>query len=72
METSKAATAGVVAAREAYRLADLRYNAGKSVAAERLDALAALTRAESGSAQATADLLIAREKLNQALGEKKE
>ncbi len=69
-EASRAALAGVTAAKEAYILADLRYNAGKSVAAERLDALAALTRAQGSAAQATADLLIAQAKFSQALGQR--
>ncbi len=66
---SQAALAGLAAAREAFHLAGLRYNAGKSVAAERLDALAALTRAQGNAAQAAADLLIARAKLSQAIGQ---
>ena len=66
--TESAAAAGLSAAREAYRLADLRYDAGKSVAAERLDALSALRRALGNSAQASADVLIARAKLRQAIG----
>jgi HAE1 family hydrophobic/amphiphilic exporter-1 len=68
VEATRDATAGVTAAAEAYRLADLRYNAGKSVAAERLDALSALTRAQGSSAQAAADFVIARIKLQQAIG----
>lgn len=59
---------GVKAAQEAYDLAKLRYNAGKSVSVERLDALAALTRAQGALAQAKSDLLIARAKLQAALG----
>ena len=68
IESNKAAIAGVTAAREAYSLADLRYNAGKSVAAERLDALAALTRAQGSLAQAMSDLVVARRILRQAVG----
>jgi HAE1 family hydrophobic/amphiphilic exporter-1 len=67
-ETKEAAAVGVLAAKEAYRLADLRYNAGKSVAAERLDALSALTRAQGNLAQSVADLVVARAKLHLALG----
>ena len=66
--SGQAATAEVAAAREAYTLAILRYNAGKSVTAERLDALSALTRAQGTSAQAKADLVIARARLQAALG----
>ena len=68
-EENKAAGAGVTAADEAYNLSDLRYNAGKSVAAERLDSLAALTRAQGNSAQSVAGLVVARAKLQQALGQ---
>ncbi len=67
-EAAKSAAAGLTAASEAYRLADLRYNAGKSVAAERLDALFAQRRAQSNSASALAEVLIGRAKLRQAIG----
>ncbi|MEO7719119.1 MAG: TolC family protein [Capsulimonas sp.] len=64
-----AATAtGVTAAQQGYELAAMRYNAGKSVAAERLDSLSALTRAKSTEAQAKAELIVARARLNTALG----
>ena len=59
---------GVAAAQQGYDLAQLRYNAGKSVAAERLDALSALTRAKSTQAQGKAALIVAREKMATALG----
>ncbi len=68
-QAREAALIGVSAAQEASHLADLRYNAGKSVAAERLDALSAYTRAQGNAAQAAADLLIAQAKLSQALGQ---
>lgn len=64
----QAASAGVTAAQEGYDLATLRYNAGKSVTAERLDALSALTRAQGTLAQAKAGLVIARAQLQAALG----
>lgn len=64
----QAATAGVTAAQEGYDLATLRYNAGKSVTAERLDALSALTRAQGTLAQAKADLVIVHAKLQAAIG----
>ena len=64
----QAASAGVEAAQEGYDLATLRYNAGKSVTAERLDTLAALTRAQGTLAQAKAGLVIARAELLAALG----
>ena len=59
---------GINAAQESYRLADLRYNAGKSVTAERLDALSALTHAEGTVAQAKTSQLIAQAKLAAAVG----
>jgi outer membrane protein TolC len=46
----------------------LRYNAGKSVDVERLDALSALTRARGSLAQGKADIVIARAKLLLATG----
>ena len=50
----QAANAGVSAAQQGYDLANLRYNAGKSTTAERLDALATLVRAQGAVAQAKA------------------
>lgn len=64
----QAATAGVTAAQEGYELATLRYNAGKSVTAERLDALSALTRARGTLLQARAAAVSARTQLQAALG----
>ncbi len=64
----QAANEGVRVAQEASDLANLRYDAGKSVIAERLDALAALTRAQGAVAQAKAGLVIARSRLLTALG----
>lgn len=64
-----AADAGVSAAQEGYDLASLRYNAGKSLTAERLDALAALARAQGALAQAKADVVTARARLQAAIGE---
>ena len=63
-----AASAGVTAAQQAYTLAELRYSAGKSVSADRLAALLALTRAQGSLAQAKASLLIAEARLAAALG----
>jgi outer membrane protein TolC len=62
------AEAGVAAAEQGYSLADLRYSAGKSTTAERLDALAAQTRAQSDLAQAQAGLIVARSRLMAAMG----
>ena len=64
----QAASAGVKAALEAYDLAKLRYDAGKSVSVERLDALSTLTRAQGSLAQAKAGLVIARAQLQAAIG----
>lgn len=65
----QAASAGVTAAQESYQLAALRYSAGKSITAERLDALSAQTRAQGTLAQAKAQLVIAHAMLQAALGE---
>ena len=64
----QAASAGVMAAQESYDLATLRYNAGKSVTAERLDALSALTRSQGTLAQAEAGVVVSRAELQAALG----
>ena len=64
----QAAGVGAAAAQQGYDLASLRYNAGKSTAAERLDALAALVRAQGAVAQAKADVAAARAQLQAALG----
>ena len=68
MSQVQVATAGVTAAQESYTLSNLRYNAGKSVVADRLDALSALTRAQGALAQAKASSIIARCKLAVAMG----
>jgi len=72
LETAKAqvpaANAGVISAQKTYDLAKLRDQAGKSVAAERLAALAALTRAQGALAQAKAGLVTAQAQLQAALG----
>jgi outer membrane protein TolC len=52
------AQAEVTAAQQAYDLADLRYNAGKSTTAERLDALATMVRANASLAQAEGNLVV--------------
>jgi outer membrane protein TolC len=64
----QAADVGAAAAQQGYALADLRYNAGKSTAAERLDALTALVRAQAAVAQAKADVAAARAQLQAAVG----
>ena len=65
----QASEAGAAAAQQGYTLADLRYNAGKSTTAERLDALAALVRAQGSVAQAKADVIAARAQLSAAVGQ---
>ena len=62
------AAAELNAAQKGYDLANLRFNAGKSVAAERLDALSALTRARADSATASANLIDSRLRLQTAMG----
>jgi len=64
----QATVAGVAAAQQGYELANLRYNAGKSTTAERLDALAALVRAQGAFAQAQADVITSRARLRAAVG----
>ena len=64
----QAASLGVTAAQQSYSLANLRYNAGKSTTAERLDALAALVRAQGAFAQAQADVVASRARLRAAVG----
>ena len=64
----QAASLGVTAAQQSYSLANLRYNAGKSTTAERLDALAALVRAQGAFAQAQTDVVTSRAQLRAAVG----
>lgn len=59
---------GVTAAQQGYDLANMRYNAGKSIIAERLDALSALTRAQGDLAEAKASAITAHERLATAMG----
>lgn len=65
----QAASVGVMVAQESYQLAALRYSAGKSITAERLDALSAQTRAQGTLAQAKAQLVIAHTMLQATLAE---
>ena len=62
------AALGVTAAQQGYELANLRYNAGKSVTAERLDALSALARAQGALAQAKATVVVAQAAIQAAIG----
>jgi len=58
----------LVAAREDYRVARVRYEAGKSIPVEVLDALAARTRAASNQVQALYEWNVARDQLLRAVG----
>ncbi len=64
----EAARVGLAAAAKAYDLAALRYEAGKSIAAERLDAQYALTRAQANLRQALSAELQARLAVARATG----
>jgi outer membrane protein TolC len=66
------AQAGLGAAGESSRLADLRYTGGKSTVAERLDAFAALIRARGDMAQAKVGVTIAQVRLLAAVGDRPE
>lgn len=57
------------AAREDYRVARIRYEAGKSIPVEVLDALAARTRAEQNTVQAKYLFNAARDQLQRAVGD---
>jgi outer membrane protein len=65
------AEAALKSAREDYRLARVRYEAGRSTLVEVLDALAARTRAESNAVQAQYNFAIARDTLRRAVGERR-
>ncbi len=60
--------AAVTAAEEQYRLAQLRYDVGRSVLVEVLDALTALTRARVNRLQALYEAAVARDRLARAMG----
>ncbi|GBC98800.1 Outer membrane efflux protein BepC [bacterium HR17] len=63
------ARAALHAAEEDARVAKVRYEAGRSVLVEYLDAVAALVRAQLNHAQAVYDLAVARDRLIRAVGE---
>lgn len=63
------AQAALTAAREEYRVQLLRYQAGRSVLVEVLDALSARTRAEAGVTQALFQFNVARDRLLRSVGE---
>ncbi|MBW3625667.1 MAG: TolC family protein [Armatimonadetes bacterium] len=60
--------AAVEAAQEQYRLAQLRYEVGRGIFVEVLDALTALTRARTNRLQALYEYNVARDRLSRALG----
>ncbi len=64
----KTAEAAVAAATEDLRVATVRYEVGRSVLVEYLDAVAALVRAEVQRAQALYELTVAHAKLLRAIG----
>ena len=57
------------AAREDYRVAQLRYEAGKGINVEVLDTLAALVRAQTNHVRALFDFNVARDRLRRAIGQ---
>lgn len=59
----------LTAAREDYRVAQLRYTEGKGINVEVLDALAALVRAQTNHVQALFDFNVARDRLQRATGQ---
>jgi outer membrane protein len=65
----RTAQAALTSAREDYRVQLLRYQAGRSVLVEVLDALTARTRAESNVVQALYQFNLARDRLLRAVGE---
>jgi outer membrane protein len=66
------AQAGLAAAQQAYDLANLRYDAGKSTTSDRLDALAALTRARAELVQAQTTLVVSESEFDSAVGDQHE
>lgn len=68
IQNVKTAKAALSAAEEDERVAKIRYEVGRSVLVEYLDAVAALVRAQVNYAQALYDLAVAQAKLERATG----
>ncbi|MGQ9520739.1 MAG: TolC family protein [Candidatus Fervidibacter sp.] len=68
IQNVKTAKAALRAAEEDERVAKIRYEVGRSVLVEYLDAIAALVRAQVNYAQALYDLAVAQTKLERATG----
>jgi len=68
LQNVRTAEAALKAAKEDERVAKVRYEAGRSVLVEYLDAVATFLRAQVNYAQALYDLAIAHDKLLRALG----
>lgn len=65
----RTAETGLQSAREDYRVTLIRYEAGKGLNVEVLDALAARTRAETNVAQALFEYGVAQDQLRRAVGQ---
>jgi outer membrane protein TolC len=68
-ESVHTAEQALTAAREDYRVAQLRYTEGKGINVEVLDALAALVRAQTNHVQALFDFNVAQDRLQRATGQ---
>jgi outer membrane protein len=69
LQNLQTAQAALKAAEEDERVAKVRYEAGRSVLVEYLDALVTLLRAQVNEAQARYELAVAEDKLRRAIGE---
>ncbi len=69
LQNVKTAKAALKAAEEDERVAKVRYEGGRSVLVEYLDALVALVRAQVNDAQARYELAVTEDKLRRAIGE---
>jgi outer membrane protein TolC len=68
-ESVHTAEQALTAAREDYRVAQLRYTEGKGINVEVLDALATLVRAQTNHVQALFDFNVAQDRLQRATGQ---